>query len=303
MPPDETLPARRVLLLPPPEVLRPPRDQRLHQPPPPQEEAAQPHTATPTPPPKPPEALRDRISIGPRSEERSQRPLLLRRDEDLASEPGKAGSRGEKQAQAADAGKAPREERVGPAGSASPLPIAVPAPEVKAQAGLDPGAAPQGPGGIPIRRGPTAAVTPPPLSGQRSIAESLRKFEQRLGQGGDLGAAGAAGQRMGPLFFDPEGADFTAWINHFKNEVYRNWVVPESVLMGFHGHVDIDFTVERDGRISTIAIVKTAGTPSLDRAAQNALLASRFLPLPADFAPSRVHMQASFFYNETPQGS
>ena len=38
------------------------------------------------------------------------------------------------------------------------------------------------------------------------------------------------GQQMGPLFFDPEGADFTVWINHFKNEVYRNWLVPQAVL-------------------------------------------------------------------------
>jgi periplasmic protein TonB len=118
-----------------------------------------------------------------------------------------------------------------------------------------------------------------------------------------VGGVGAAGQRMGPLFFDPEGADFTAWINHFKNEVYRNWIVPESVRMGYHGHVDIDFTVERDGRISGLEIVKSSGTPALDRAAQNSLLASRFLPLPSDYAPPRVHMQASFFYNEVPQGS
>lgn len=108
---------------------------------------------------------------------------------------------------------------------------------------------------------------------------------------------------MGPLFFDPEGADFTAWINHFKNEAYRNWIVPEPVLMGFRGHVDIEFTVERGGSISTLKILKSSGTLALDRAAQNALLGSRLLSLPADFGPPRVTMQATFFYNEAPQGS
>ena len=108
---------------------------------------------------------------------------------------------------------------------------------------------------------------------------------------------------MGPLFFDPEGADFTVWINHFKNEVYRNWIVPQPALMGFRGHVDIEFTVERDGRISSLRVLKSTGTPALDRAAQNALLGSRLMPLPADYAPARITMQGGFYYNEGPQGS
>jgi TonB family protein len=108
---------------------------------------------------------------------------------------------------------------------------------------------------------------------------------------------------MGPLFFDPEGADFTLWINHFKNEVYRNWLVPEPALLGFRGHVDLEFAVERDGTLTNLKMLKPSGTPALDRAAQNALLGSRFLPLPADFAPPRVTMQVTFFYNEGPQGS
>ncbi|MBI3931930.1 MAG: TonB family protein [Acidobacteria bacterium] len=108
---------------------------------------------------------------------------------------------------------------------------------------------------------------------------------------------------MGPLLFDPEGADFTSWTNHFKNEVYRNWIVPQPALMGFRGHVDIEFTVERDGSVSHLAILKGSGTLALDRAAQNAILGSRFQALPADFRPPRVTMQASFFYNEAPQGS
>jgi len=108
---------------------------------------------------------------------------------------------------------------------------------------------------------------------------------------------------MGPLFFDPEGADFTVWVNHFKNEVYRNWIVPQPAILGFRGHVDLEFTVERDGRLTNLRMLKSSGTPALDRAAQNALLGSRLMALPADYRPARVSMQVSFFYNEAPQGS
>ena len=140
-------------------------------------------------------------------------------------------------------------------------------------------------------------------AGEKSITSSLRALEQRLQERGSQGLPTGTGRQMGPLFFDPEGADFTAWLNHFKNEVYRNWIVPQPALLGFRGHVDIEFVVERDGRISSLTVVKSTGTPALDRAAQNALLGSRFLPLPGDFGPARVTMQGSFYYNEGPQGT
>ena len=36
--------------------------------------------------------------------------------------------------------------------------------------------------------------------------------------------------------------------------------------------------------------------------AVNALAASQLLPLPSDYRPERVTMQATFYYNESPQG-
>jgi TonB family protein len=107
-------------------------------------------------------------------------------------------------------------------------------------------------------------------------------------------------RQMGPLAFDPQGADFTAWINHFKNEIYRNWIVPKAAEFGFRGHADFEFTVERDGTITGLHLILPSGTVSLDRAAQNALVSSRFLALPSDYGPPRVTMRVSFFYNEGP---
>jgi hypothetical protein len=52
---------------------------------------------------------------------------------------------------------------------------------------------------------------------------------------------------MGPgngfgLHFDPKGADFTAWVMHMRYEVYRNWIMPKTALLGVRGHVDIELT-------------------------------------------------------------
>lgn len=271
------------VMLPPAEVLR----QLVPRPPRP---PAPPPAPVPAPTPPPAEArAKDKISIGPPSTERAKGPLELRREDDLTAIP---------------KGRP----------NAAPTPPPTPPPAAAADAGRAaetagtdaPGAGglrlPEGLGGLQRSgddglRGQRGAASP-------SIASSLRNLERRLQDSGPAGLpTGTGGQQMGPLFFDPEGADFTVWINHFKNEVYRNWIVPQPALMGFRGHVDIEFTVERDGRMSAIRMLKSAGTPALDRAALNALQGSLLMRLPADYGPPRITMQVTFFYNEGPRES
>jgi TonB family protein len=270
-PPPEAPPeVRERIFLPPPAVLR---------------------QVLPPPPPVPrrPDAAKDRISVGPPSRERAKGPMLLRREDDLTAVP---------------KGRPDARPSVEPPATAAMRPAQEPARE-----GL-PSPEP-GTGGLRLPRFGSGSLPrgseggPAASAGARgpSIASSLRNLDRMLQDGGPSGLPTGTGQQMGPLFFDPQGADFTHWINHFKNEVYRNWIVPQAALLGYRGHVDIEFTVERDGRISKIQVLKPSGTPALDRAAHNALTGSRFLSLPDDFGPARVTMQATFFYNEAPQGS
>ena len=268
---------RETVFLPPAEVLR----GLLPRPP-------RPATPDPVPTPPPPGARpKDRISIGAPSDERSKGPLILRKEDDLTATP-----------------------KGTPSGTPPTLAPAPPAPERARREGGAPEVA--GTDGVPLQPGGgRGLVAPRGDEGSRSrpgqpgpsIAGSLRRLEQRLQDTGARGLPTGTGQQIGPLFFDPEGADFTVWINHFKNEVYRNWIVPEPALLGFRGHVDLEFSVERDGTLTNLKMLKPSGTPALDRAAQNALLGSRLLPLPADYGPPRVTMQVTFFYNEGPQGS
>jgi protein TonB len=276
-PPPEAMPeVRERVFLPPPAVLR----QLLPRPLVPQQRPA------PTPPPA--EKLKDRISIGPPSEERAKGPLVLRPEDDLTAvpkgRPDVAPSPSSAARSAAQEARAPRRD-----GLPSPVPGA---PGLRM---------PPLPGSGTLPRGGEGGDRAMP--GQPSIASSLRDLDRRLQDTGTRGLPTGTGQQIGPLFFDPEGADFSLWLNHFKNEVYRNWIIPQAAMLGFRGHVDIAFTVERDGSLSRVQILKSSGTPALDRAAQNGLTGSRFLPLPDDFGPARVTMQATFFYNEAPQGS
>ena len=250
----------------------------------------------PTPPPvqaQPQAQAKDRISVGPPSDLRSKGPMILRRDDDLTKVP-----KGQ-MVPPAPAAPTPAPATAAPAPAAQTAQKGGGAPEVAGREGLrlPPGlVGGQLKGGDEGRRGRPGALGPAIEGAMDSVVRRMQKDAQ-------LGLPTGTGQNQAGLYFDPQGADFTLWINTFKNEVYRNWIVPQAALFGFRGHVDFEFTVERDGSMSALRMLKSSGTTSLDRAAQNALSGSRWMPLPDDYGPPRVTMQVTFFYNEAPQGS
>lgn len=111
-------------------------------------------------------------------------------------------------------------------------------------------------------------------------------------------AAVARGPQLSGPVLDPRGADFTDWIDDFKRKVHHNWVPP--TYFGYGGEAEFSFTVERNGSVSALQMLKSAGTGPLDRAAHDALTRSRLEPLPADFEPSRVTMRVTFVYGPPP---
>jgi TonB-like protein len=222
----------------------------------------------PAPTPVPPSA-KDRISIGPPSTLRQRGPLELHRDDDLT-----AAAKGT------------------PNGAAAPPPVpaATPPPQFVRDAG-----AALGEGGrlapSPVRPGVASAPGP--------IHAALERLETRgLGDPGPLGIPTGNGVQMGPLFFDPQGADFTLWVQRFTNEVYRNWIVPPAATLGWGGgEVDFEFVVDRSGAIVGLSLLESSSVPAYDRAARNALVASRLMALPADYAPATLSIRVGFIYH------
>jgi TonB family protein len=201
---------------------------------------------------------KQRISVGAPDPRRAEK-LLLERDRDISRD-----------------APAP-----GPAGPpiASPSPV----PEKREAAVRAPG-----------------LIAPSDDATKPSILSSLKGLERRLAASG--GADGlsttATGKEVSALAFDPQGADFTQWVNHFKNQIYRNWIVPQSAFFGFGGgEVQIAFTVDRGGAVLGAEILRSCGTPALDRAARNAILSSLFLPLPSDYRPATLDLTLTFGYH------
>ena len=147
------------------------------------------------------------------------------------------------------------------------------------------------------RRLTPGGLADPVAPSDKTIMGSVRRLEERMTGLGATGEGGALRQ-MGPLLFDPQGADFTAWINQWRNEVYRNWIPPQAAFFGFGGgEVAFEFTVERDGKLSSVRMLSSTGSRPLDRAAENGLRGARMLPLPSDYAPARLTIQVTFIYS------
>lgn len=231
-------------------------------PPPPQ--------AQPTPPPPPKSA---KISIGEASDKRLQE-IQLERDRDI-----------------------------GRRGAMTPQTAAVPQeamPESERQEGAGRGADAER-SGMELPNG--GRMTMPRADDPRAagpsgglLSATTRSVERALRERRDMTQMEVPGYQMGPLFFDPEGADFTRWINHFKSEVYRNWIIPEPARLGVRGQAGFEFTVDRNGRVSRIALLSSSGMTALDRAASNALQGSDLLALPDDYPEPSVTMRVTFVY-------
>lgn len=254
----------------------------------------------PAPAPTPPPSGKDRISVGPPSDLRAKGPMILRRDDDLTK-----------------VAKGTPNAAPAPPASTAPTPPPRSGPERARSAGgaeeragreglrLPPGLLGRQPSsGEEGQRGRLAGPTPGGTALDRSVASAVEQVAQRLQSAARLGIPTGTGKDVGGLQFDPQGADFTLWVQRFKDEVYRNWIPPESFYLGMaRGHVDFTFTVERDGTLSDCRMLKSSGNDALDRAARNALTSSRYLSLPDDYRPPRVTMQVTFVYGEGPQGS
>lgn len=95
---------------------------------------------------------------------------------------------------------------------------------------------------------------------------------------------------IGEPSFDARGADFAAWIAHFKNAVGLAWGPPDPAAAGA-SRVGVEFVVERDGKVSAARVRESSGTPSIDRTAASAVQNARLLPLPEAYPEPNAMMR------------
>jgi TonB family protein len=120
------------------------------------------------------------------------------------------------------------------------------------------------------------------------------------GGGGDTGLA-----EQGPLSFETQWYDWGPYAQSMVSRIRVNWYanMPQLIRTGISGVVTIRFTIQRDGRLTEVTVLKSSGHPPYDFAARKAIeLSSPLNPLPADFPNANEHVTAMFYYNQRMPG-
>lgn len=115
------------------------------------------------------------------------------------------------------------------------------------------------------------------------------------GTGGDIGTAD-----QGPLSFETSWYDWGPYAQSMVSKIRVNWYanMPQLIRTGIGGVATIRFTIQRDGRITEVTLLKSSGHPPYDHAARKAIeLSSPLAPLPKDFPNPNERVTAMFYYN------
>ncbi len=151
------------------------------------------------------------------------------------------------------------------------------------------------------RGGPNQAAASAPVD----LRAALKSIRGPIGGGEepDLGNTGGGDKgfaEQGPLSFETQWYDWGDYAQSMVSRIRVNWYanMPQLIRTGIAGVVTIRFTIQRDGRLTDVIILKSSGHPPYDFAARKAIeLSSPLNPLPKDFPNPNERVTAMFYYN------
>jgi TonB family protein len=138
-----------------------------------------------------------------------------------------------------------------------------------------------------------------------AIAQSTHQLPPSLSPGEVIKAAAHAAAvartRTGPvdILSDTQGIDFGPYLQPALAKVRQNWygLIPASAEMA-KGKLAIEFTILKNGQLSDMKLVASAGDTTLDRAAWGGITASNPFPaLPTEFEGDHLTLRCRFYYN------
>ncbi|MFQ5647195.1 MAG: energy transducer TonB [bacterium] len=106
--------------------------------------------------------------------------------------------------------------------------------------------------------------------------------------------------------FDDRGFSRYVWYGRIiKTKVKDGWFPPYvATVLGLTGRTVITFDIMKNGEVRELKIKEGSGNPSLDNASLNAVKSAiPFSRLPDDYAPPKLGVVFSFWYNLRPPGS
>lgn len=163
--------------------------------------------------------------------------------------------------------------------------------EVFKEAGSDPQKAEdtdKGPA-RPKEAAPVQKGKPSLFPTEERLAELEKKYE----------AEAPKGETGKTLQLNTAELRYQKYLMDMKKKIEFYWEYPEVAgRNGWQGTLRIDFSINKDGSIGSIKVVKSSNYPVLDDAAVTALrLAAPFPPFPANFVVEQLNIRGQFEYD------
>ncbi len=124
------------------------------------------------------------------------------------------------------------------------------------------------------------------------IADLERKYE----------AEAPRGEKGKTLMLNTSELKYQRYLLAMKDAIERKWEYPAiAAASGWQGVLRINFTINKDGTVSDIKVLKSSNYPVLDDAAVTALkLAAPFPPFPDNFSIEEINIKGTFEYDIVP---
>jgi TonB family protein len=146
----------------------------------------------------------------------------------------------------------------------------------------------------------TTPGTPQTRSGPGLMGSAMRELQRMVRDNSFDNLGGGEGVAGSSIQFDSKGVEFGPWLRRFKEQIERNWFMPEAFYFPSNkGHVVLTFYVTKDGRIESLSIVQGCSISGFNNSSYNAIAASNpTYPLPPQYPDDRMAVRVTFSYNE-----
>ncbi len=149
----------------------------------------------------------------------------------------------------------------------------------------------------PMPDSQTVQPTPPAQAPAPALGQAFRNLQRYMQDGTFDNRTGGATEQDTDIQFDAMGVDFGPGLRRFKNQVERNWLLPQAFISPRERSVVIQFSVLRNGTIVELKVVQPADLETLTNSALNALrLSNPTAPLPPEYPIDRVLITVTFRY-------
>jgi protein TonB len=110
---------------------------------------------------------------------------------------------------------------------------------------------------------------------------------------------GTRGEKENPVTFDTKEYRFAGYMTKLKEKIESIWVYPpDAAQRGIYGDLKIQFTINKDGTLGEVKLIRTSGYKMLDDAAIEALRDGQpYWPLPDSWHMKSYTILGHFVYS------